>query len=162
VLANEDGWRLNTVQQTFVLPSEPFPPNDPWGASPTAEFLKAAYDDLRPRGLRPIVVDVLHLPKDDHVLSSSRNMEGFAVTLAFADRDGEQWSELSGRLRSFSARCRELGGRVHLVKNVEADQGDLKAMYGSALDDFRALKRRYDPKGILKNAFFEKIFGLDA
>jgi hypothetical protein len=44
------------------------------------------------------------------------------------------------------------------VKGVYADRDDLRAMYGDAAGEFLKLKRRYDPKFILRNEFFDGIF----
>jgi decaprenylphospho-beta-D-ribofuranose 2-oxidase len=156
-LANRQGWRLNIVQQTFVLPAA-CAPGDPAGSYATATFLA----ELRARlgkPARPTMIDVLYLPADDFLLSANRAMCGYAVTLSWADQNGKSWEKLSVLLRELSGRCRELGGRVHLVKNVEATPADLAAMYGPAFERFLALKRRYDPRGILRNEFFDRVFG---
>jgi decaprenylphospho-beta-D-ribofuranose 2-oxidase len=157
-LANREGWRLNVIQQTFVLPSA-CTSDDPAGLAAAATFLSELGTRLRGAQARPTMIDVLYLPADDFLLSANRAMCGFAVTLAWADRDGRSWKELSARLRALSSRCRGLGGRVHLVKNVEVDPGDLAAMYRPALVRFLSLKKRYDPRGILRNDFFGRVFG---
>ena len=74
-------------------------------------------------------------------------------------RDADIWPDLKERLRALSRLCRRLGGRVHMTKHVETDREDLHAMYGDAFDRFLALKRRYDPRGLLENEFFDRIFG---
>jgi FAD/FMN-containing dehydrogenase len=79
--------------------------------------------------------------------------------VTWADRNGRSWDRLSTWLRQLSSQGRRLGGRVHLVKNVEADAADLQQMYGPAFARFLELKKRHDPRGILKNAFFDRIFG---
>ena len=62
-------------------------------------------------------------------------------------------------LTSLARDCRMLGGRVHLVKTVLADRDDLRAMYGEAAAKLRALKSKYDPKGVLQNEFFDRVMG---
>jgi decaprenylphospho-beta-D-ribofuranose 2-oxidase len=163
--ARNNGWRLNSVQQTFVLPAIPAP-GDAEGVWPTARFL----DLIRPTmfdepdapslldPMRPTLIDVLYLPPDEFLLSSTRRMGGYAVTLSFAERNGSHWDKLRARLRQLSKRCLELGGRVHLVKNVEVEPEDLWKMYGDAFDEFLALKERLDPKGVIGNEFFDRIF----
>jgi hypothetical protein len=32
-------------------------------------------------------------------------------------------------------------------------------MYGPAMNEFLVLKKRLDPEGILRNAFFDRLFG---
>jgi len=108
------------------------------------------------------MIDVIYLPADPFLLSANRAMCGFAITLAWADRNGRSWNELSARLRDLSRRCRQLGGRIHIVKNVEAYPDDLAEMYRPAFDRFLALKKRYDPRGTLRNEFFDRIFGAKA
>jgi FAD/FMN-containing dehydrogenase len=54
--------------------------------------------------------------------------------------------------------CRMLGGRVHLVKSVVADPEDLRAMYGEAAAKLKVLKQKYDPNGLLRNDFFDRVF----
>jgi FAD/FMN-containing dehydrogenase len=51
-----------------------------------------------------------------------------------------------------------LGGRVHLVKSVVADPEDLRAMYGEAAAKLKVLKQKYDPNGLLRNDFFDRVF----
>lgn len=162
--ATAAGWRLNTVQQTFVLPAIASA-EDPAGAARTAAFLRAVRPTLfdepdAPTFLdrrRPALLDVLYLPADDILLSAGRGGAGYAVTLTFTERDGEGFDVLRSRLRELSRRCAELGGRVHLVKNVEVAPAELGRMYGEAFDAFLALKRRYDPRGMLRNELFERV-----
>lgn len=155
--ANADGFRLNTVQQTFVLPAVVWP-EDPWGVARAETFLALVHPRSCPAGLRPALFDVLYLPADEFLLSANHHLDGFAITVTWADRDGRSWDRLSVWLRELSSKCRRLGGRVHLVKNVEADAGELQKMYGPAFARFLELKKRHDPRGILKNAFFDRIF----
>ena len=108
------------------------------------------------------MIDVLYLPADDFLLSANHGMCGFAVTITWADRDGRAWPQLSGMLRELAHTCRALGGRVHLGKNVEAYTEDLVEMYRPAFERFLRLKQRYDPKGLLRNEFFDRVFGQKA
>jgi hypothetical protein len=164
--ASKQGWDLNTIQQTFVLPATPTA-DDVAGAGPTRLFLERIRsivfgDPTQPAMLdpmRPALIDVLYLPADDFLLSATRAMNGYAVTLTFTERNAEGWDTLQARLRALSRECHALGGRVHLIKNVEVDPGLLREMYGDAFDEFLALKKQYDPRGLLENEFFERLFG---
>jgi decaprenylphospho-beta-D-ribofuranose 2-oxidase len=158
--ANRAGWRLNVIQQTFVLPSA-CTPDDREGLAAAATFLAALRPELHDRDARPTLIDVIYLPADSFALSANRAMCGFAVTLAWTDRDGRSWGRLSTRLRELSGLCRQLGGRVHLVKSVEAHPDDLAAMYRPVLGRFLALKKRCDPRGILRNEFFDRVVGAE-
>jgi decaprenylphospho-beta-D-ribofuranose 2-oxidase len=62
-------------------------------------------------------------------------------------------------LEQLSRLCLEMGGRVHLTKNVMARPEDIRLMYGEVVGPFFAVKRKYDPQGILRNDFIEKLFG---
>lgn len=159
------GFRLNSVQQTFVLPAIATPA-DPQGITRTARFLDLVrptmFDDPDSPSLldpmRPTLIDVLYLPADEFLLSACRGQDGYAVTLSFTERDGRNWETLRARLRELSKRCLELGGRVHMVKNVEADASVLWKMYGDAFERFLWLKKKWDPKGLIGNEFFDRIF----
>lgn len=162
------GWKLNNVQQTFVLPAARTR-EDPEGVQAATRFLEIIRPTLFEEPfapsfldpMRPALIDVLYLPADDFLLSAGNGMDGYAITLSFARRDAEGWETLRARLTELSKRCAELGGRVHLVKNVEADPDDLARMYGDAFEKFLALKHRCDPRGSIRNSFFERIFRAD-
>jgi hypothetical protein len=164
--ANEQGWRLNTIQQTFLLPAK-CTPSDPAGSLPAELFLAqirgtCSGDPSLPELLdpmRPTLIDLLYLPADDFLLSANRGMDGYAVTITFAERDGVGWDTLKERLRALSEICNAMGGRVHMVKNVEAEGKVLREMYGDAFTKFLALKAKYDPRGLLENDFFDRVFG---
>ena len=81
------------------------------------------------------------------------------MTVSFGDMNQLQMpSQMKDFFCELSHDCLRLGGRVHLVKNVEADRSDLRQMHGDAAAEFRALKRKHDPHGLFKNAFFSRIF----
>jgi hypothetical protein len=167
--ADTEGWKLVTVQQTFVLPAV-VTEDDPAGVKPTEVFLDHIRDGVSSNTampaafdkMRPALVDVLYLPADEFLLSASRGMDGYAVTVTFTGKDGDGWDELRAGLRRLSALCLTLGGRVHLVKNVEAEHEVLHAMYGEVFERFLALKQKYDPRGMIENEFFARIFGREA
>jgi decaprenylphospho-beta-D-ribofuranose 2-oxidase len=166
--AGEAGWRLNTIQQTFILPATPAP-DDSAGIGPTVRFLEQIPevlfgDSVLPAMLepmRPTLIDVLYLPADDFLLSATREMGGYAVSVTFAERNQDGWDTLQERLRALSQVCASLDGRVHLIKDVVVEQPLLEKMYRGAFEEFRALKRRYDPHGVLENGFYDRIFGKD-
>jgi decaprenylphospho-beta-D-ribofuranose 2-oxidase len=160
--AEEEGWRLNAIQQTFVIPLATPTREDPSGTGPAEALLDRIRSGEEPAildPLRPCFLDVMVLPPDDFLLSASRGLTGFAITVTWTGKNGETWPQIKERLHALSRFCRELGGRVHLVKNVQADREDLRAMYGDAFDRFLALKHRYDPKGLLRNEFFDRVIG---
>ena len=80
------GARLNFTQQTFVIPT-PEGPGGQWDVQRARRFFALVLSRCRERGLRPFSVDLLHLQEDDGLLSATRGLAGFAVTITFADHD---------------------------------------------------------------------------
>jgi decaprenylphospho-beta-D-ribofuranose 2-oxidase len=144
------GVGLKTLQQTFVVPVDRL-----------AQWLRHARGVFSQLDVTPTLQDVLYLPQDlPFYLAATPNAPGFAVSYAFDTSDPREiglvtqaFVELSDTLRRAPYR-----GRVYLVKNVRANPATIKAMYGADLDAFLAVKRRNDPKGILRNGFFERVF----
>jgi FAD/FMN-containing dehydrogenase len=153
------GYRLNCIQQSFVLPSGP--EDRPADTRPARRFIELTLARSHAADLRPGPIDFLYVGSegDTSVMSASRGLPGFVITLAFADRNRTTLTpSIDQLLRALSSDCRLLGGRVHLVKNVATDPGDLRAMHGDAAKQFRDLKAKYDPRGIFRNEFFSRVF----
>jgi len=122
-------------------------------------FIDDLSKDLSARGVVPTLFDVLFVPKDEgFLLSSTALSSGYAVTVTFDTSNRRRLSAVRAALLRASTRCRELGGRVHLVKSVIADPGDLEAMYSQGARQFFAMKRQLDPDGTLRNQFLERTF----
>jgi decaprenylphospho-beta-D-ribofuranose 2-oxidase len=151
------GLDLKTIQQTFIVPIDLEHPVVT--ADTTARVLDRMMTSLIEAKLPPLVCDVLYLPmKEDLYATSSNELSGVAVTLAFAVKDLPTAERIRRKLEEFSHDMLAIGGRVHLVKNVHARPEDLKAMYGEALAGFLDVKRRVDPTGLMQNEFLERIF----
>jgi FAD/FMN-containing dehydrogenase len=157
------GYRLHFIQQSFVLPS--VLPGERGDRSldtrPARRFIELLLARAHAADLRPGPVDLLYVGSDEDVflMSASRGLPGFVITVAFVDRDRVTLRPAIGEfLRTLSHDCLLLGGRVHLVKNVVADAADLRAMHGDAAKAFRELKAEHDPKGIFRNEFYAKVF----
>ncbi|HEY2515347.1 MAG TPA: FAD-binding oxidoreductase [Polyangiaceae bacterium] len=158
------GAPMRTLQQTFLLPVQL--PDGPEGDAglersldQTIHFLETFSAELRAARIQPTMLDCLFLPRDeDFYLSSSAGQAGFAFSAAFDTSNEALLSRVRSILTAASARCRAIGGRVHLVKNVCAAPEDLAAMYGEGAERFFALKRRLDPQGMLRNEFLERVF----
>ena len=152
------GLRLGARQQTYVIPWKP----GDRGASARAlaRFLDAARRRLAVAGLVPAMVDVLYLPgdtRDGFLLSSTRGMAGFAVSIAFERVVTGGFAREEAALADLARTAAELGGRVHLVKHVFADPALLEAMYPQ-LDAWLAVKQRLDPDWLLRNEFLARVF----
>ena len=151
---------LKTVQQTFVVPSDP---ENGWRESGhrLTEWLEHTQAYFAANELEPTLHDILWLPTDlPFLMSATADMAGFAVSYAFETSDEDEirqvkkaFSELSDDL------WKDYGGRVYLVKNVSAKKSTLAEMYGQNARDFFELKRDLDPTGILRNEFLERTFG---
>lgn len=143
------GLRTFTLQQTYVIPFRP---------DLLESFLERTLAFFDERGLLPVLFDVLFVPGDEMILSASRGGDGFAVTVAFETMNEAELEARTEALADLSEICASVGGKIHLVKTVCASPEVLKRMFGPAIAEFGALKRRVDPKGILVNRFLEKTF----
>jgi decaprenylphospho-beta-D-ribofuranose 2-oxidase len=147
-IAEKVGLNLPTIQQTFIIPED--------GA---LKFLEEAAAQLRRNRLSPNLFDILYVQADDFLMSSNNGLAGFAISIAFQHLTLRKMSVLDAVLRDLSDVCAELGGRVYLVKNVHASHDQLAGMYGENMAQFRALKGELDPDGVLKNGFYDRVFG---
>jgi decaprenylphospho-beta-D-ribofuranose 2-oxidase len=143
------GLRTYTLQQTYVIPFRP---------DLLESFLERTLAFFDERGLLPVLFDVLFVPGDEMILSASRGGDGFAVTVAFETMNEAELEARTEALADLSEICASVGGKIHLVKTVCASPEVLKRMFGPAIAEFGALKRRVDPKGVLVNRFLEKTF----
>lgn len=143
------GLRTYTLQQTYVVP---------FHEDSLESFLERVLAFFDERGLVPLLFDVLYVPSDDIILSASRGVDGFAVTVAFETMKAEELPPRQAALRDLSAICLSVGGRVHLGKTVCAEVAVLREMYGEAIDLFRELKDLVDPRRTLRNEFLERVF----
>jgi hypothetical protein len=151
------GNRLNFTQHTYALPAGD---HDRLDTRPARRFIELFQARLHAADLRPLAIDFLYIPADRFLLSASRGLSSFAITLSFADRNRARYApDLHALLLQLGHDCRTLGGRIHLVKNVVADHADLRAMYGDVAAELRRRKAHFDPRGLFRNEFFERVFG---
>ena len=101
--AREEGWWLNAIQQTFILPLAAPSEEDPSGSGPAEAFLdrvRAADEPAILDRLRPCFLDVLFLRPDDFLLSATRGLAGFAITITWTAKNADTWPEIkSGSTR---------------------------------------------------------------
>lgn len=147
-VADKVGITLPTIQQTYVVPEEN-----------VLLFLEEAAARLRRSNLTPNLFDILFVQEDDYLMSSNNGLAGYAISVAFQHLTMGKVSRLDAQLRDLTDVCSQLGGRVYLVKNVHASATQLQEMYGGNMVQFRALKEQLDPDGILRNEFFDRVFG---
>lgn len=149
---------LRLLQQTFMIPAGA--PAEP-AVTAAASFIREARERARTLGLWPAMHDVLYIPRDTRgfLLSATRSMNAFSVTLAF-EHLGEdtQWARsVTELLGALSRRCLAYGGKVHLVKNVIADDEVLRTMYADVIPTLRDLRARVDPQGVLTNEIGRRL-----
>jgi decaprenylphospho-beta-D-ribofuranose 2-oxidase len=147
-------------QQTFFLPVG----GGPDEGGPLEAFLTRAGEYLDGRRQTPALIDVLYVARDEDtfVLSSSNGLDGYAVTLTFESLFASV-AEEEKSLAQLSGLCRELGGRVHLAKNVCAAPDLIAAMYDTALGTMKVLRESRGAEGALENEFADRVLpGLSA
>jgi decaprenylphospho-beta-D-ribofuranose 2-oxidase len=156
------GFKMATVQQTFVVPSHPVAEGG-WDKSrdDLVEWLEDTHEFLQQRDLTPTLQDVLYLPKDlPFLMSASADRAGFAVSYAFETSKADTLARAEAAFVELAdVLWTRFGGRVYLVKNVFAKQATLADMYGDNAREFFRLKRELDPDAILCNDFLERTFG---
>ncbi len=145
-------------QQTFVLPLVPGEADAT--KQRLAAFLLEAERIVVEGQCDPTLVDVLYIPDDaseGFVLSSNHGLAGYAVTLTFEKIWSAEFPREDEVLRKIAQLCDEMGGRVHLVKNVFVPDGLTARAYAWGLEQLRALKRTYDPDHRLGSSFFARV-----
>ncbi len=79
------GKRLNFTQQTFALPSGP--EDRAPDTRPTRRFIELLAARLHAADVRPADIDFLYVPADTFLMSASRGLPGFVVTVSFTTAD---------------------------------------------------------------------------
>lgn len=148
---------LRLLQQTFMIPAGP---RETPAVTTAASFIREAREHARTLGLWPAMHDVLYIPQDTRgfLLSATRTMNAFSVTLAFEHLgDAAPMEKVRQLFTWLSQRCWAYGGKVHLVKNVIADDAVLRAMYADVIPTLHALRTRVDPRGALTNEIGRRL-----
>lgn len=140
------------LQQTFIIPAGPGR-----GVAALDAFLKEADQYLDAQNLEPALIDVLYVDRDADafVLSSSRGLDGFAVTFTF-ERLFRSMAAEERALKYLSSLCGQHNGRVHLVKNVCADPELIEKMYPGAFIAMRSI-RETNGAHALRNEFSRRV-----
>ena len=147
------GLPFRTLQVTWIVPASQSAPE------PLKAFLEEALRRFSNSRCRPGLADVLWLPRDEPFgFSSTRASGGYAVTFAFDSPEPARMGALNQLLEGLNDLCLDLGGRLHLGKNVVAPPQQIERMYAAAADELFALKARWDPQGTLANDLVDRIF----
>jgi decaprenylphospho-beta-D-ribofuranose 2-oxidase len=148
--ADRIGVTVGSIQHAYVLP--------------TAAALGFFRDPARlfaTHDIYPNLLDAMYLPADDCILSPSRALPGVFTSFLFEGPSRRQHERIVACLRELNEACVAAGGRLSLLKDVYATPTQLRRMYGHALDEAAALKAKYDPRMVLRNAFFDRAFGTE-
>lgn len=152
------GFPMGIRQQTFVIP---LVANDPEETKQKlGDFLEAAEAVLDRRRLSCPLIDVLYLPDDANegfVLSSNHGISGYAITITFEDPLRASFPEEEAAYEELTQICADMGGRVHLVKNVFARPETMEQSYAWGVDRVAALKAKYDPERMLSNGWVRRV-----
>lgn len=141
------------VQQSFCLPI--LRGGSP--AGPTVTFVESLRRELRDRRLAADVVDMLVVPREEGPLSSSPDGECVVVTFATQGLRRAGAAPVIAAARALARRAAELGGRVHLAKNVFVEPDVLQQMYGPGVRALESLAARVDPQGVLCSPFLRAL-----
>lgn len=147
-MAARAGVRMCSLQPSFAVPPES-----------TTAFLEDTARLFRKFDVYPSLLDMLLLPEDDFLLSSAFRMPGFCTSFVFESVTRAKHRRLEACLLEVNEACAAAGGRVHLIKSVDATGAQLRRMYAHALPELARLKSRLDPRGVLVNDFFVRAFG---
>jgi hypothetical protein len=137
------------THQTFVIPDGEL----------TVRFLNECLTRMAALDVEPTEMDILFVAEDECLMSATFKQYGFAVSLAFENYEGPcPPAQVDTLLRGLSTVCADMGGRIHLVKNLRAEKADVRRMFDATIREFEQIKASLDPAGILRNPFFEKLF----
>lgn len=141
------------LQQTFIIPGGPDA-----GFDRLEAFLTRADQHLDGEGLEPALIDILYVPQDTDMflLSSSQGLTGFAVTFTF-ERLVRSMVRERRALERLSELCAAVDGRVHLVKNVCADEALIAKMYEASVDLLRSVREKYGASSFIRNEFAQRV-----
>ena len=137
------------VQQTFVVPPDQ-----------TERFANKCVEKMLKRGIQATECDMLFARQDDCLMSGNYHLDGFAVSLGFEPikPKGCPPDRIPKLLRELSEDCQSMGGRLHLVKNVQVDRDVFREMFSPQILEFEAIKKKYDPDRLLQNRFSDDFF----
>jgi decaprenylphospho-beta-D-ribofuranose 2-oxidase len=160
------GFPMGVHQFTFIIPYDPdseFHESEPKGSTATlATFLETARTTFESRHVSPSLIDVLYLPEDVGELfdlSSSAASSGFAVTFTFEKPLSADFEDEIHALRQLIPLCMEHGGRVSLVKNVDADSAQVETMYAPGIERMKLQRASHGIDKQISNQFMKRVLG---
>ncbi|MDX2195781.1 MAG: FAD-binding protein [Cytophagales bacterium] len=142
------GYKSKLYQNSYFIPLK--------GMQVTA-FVQQVCTLLQKYNLATAMFDVMYIPKDEpFILSASRYTDGFYVNTTFFDTTNvpnlmQFYSELN-------VICRQMDGKINLVKNIFIDNALLQDMYKQEVNELFELKKITDPEGLIASNFFKEYF----
>lgn len=83
-------------------------------------------------------------------------LDGYSLALDFPVRRGQE-KQVRDLLMTLNDVAADAGGRVYFAKDSTLAPAQTQRMYGAeALEQFHALKRRYDPRGMLTTDLYQR------
>lgn len=144
------GWEL-AFGRGGLIQYQSFLPRDSAEAAWT-EMLKLSHQ----RGL-PAYLGVTKRHRPDRFLLSHA-VDGFSAALDFKITEGNRLA-LSRMLQEFDRIVVAAGGRFYFAKNSETQSGTTARFLGArTISQFKRLKRRCDPDGLLASNLFRRLF----
>jgi decaprenylphospho-beta-D-ribofuranose 2-oxidase len=125
------------------------------------ETAEAAWTEMlslsHKRGLPPYLgVTKRHRP-DNFLLTHA--VDGFSLAIDFKVTDSNR-AKLSALLQGFDRIVLEAGGRFYFVKNSETTpETALRFLGKETIAEFKKLKKRCDPNGLLESDLYRRVFG---
>ncbi len=97
--------------------------------------------------IAPTEMDLLFVAADECLMSATYEQSGFAISLAFENYETAcPPKKVVALLRDLSVLCAEMGGRIHLVKNLHVEKAVVRRMFEKTIGDFEAIKVHLDPR----------------
>ena len=123
------------TQQTFVVPE-----------TDTVRFAAECMTRMDAKRIAPTEMDLLFVAADECLMSATYEQSGFAISLAFENYETAcPPKKVVALLRDLSVLCAEMGGRIHLVKNLHVEKAVVRRMFEKTIGDFEAIKVHLDP-----------------
>ncbi len=86
-------------------------------------------------------------------------VDGFSLAMDFKVTNSNR-SRLRTMLQEFDKIILQAGGRFYFAKNSETTAQTAQAFYGEeTVAEFRKLKKRCDPNGLLESDLYRRLFG---
>lgn len=142
------GYEPKLYQNSYFIPE---------GDEKVTLFTKKIYDLIEEKGLEFFMFDIMYISKDESfTLSPTKKVGGFYVNTTFMEKT--DLKDLMDAYKVLNELAFDLGGKINLAKNCFIEPQLLEQMYQEELEEFAALKAKYDPSYLITSNFFETYF----